>query len=332
MSSTQPTPDRIMQFITGSWATAIVGSAAKHGIFNALEGEGDDAKGVAKKAGISERGSQALLDGLNGLGLVTLSNGRYRNTPEAANFLVRGKPAYFGGMAEVMASGMNDWTKLPEAAQTGNPAGAFTTEMEDNEYWHLLVPAIATLSFPVAQLIAERLGIAKAGPVRWLDVGGGSGVWSAVWLGANKQTKGVQLDWPAVNKIAKGFVGNFGVSDRFETIDGDFHTVDFGSREYDYAIYAHIAHQETPSNNIEIFRKFRKALKPGGTLVVNDFILTNERQGHPFALMFAAQMLLVTKGGNAWREDDYRTWLAEAGFKSVEFIPTPTPATVVLAK
>ena len=48
---TQPTPDRVMQFITGGWASAILGSAAKHGIFNALEGGGDDARGVARKTG-----------------------------------------------------------------------------------------------------------------------------------------------------------------------------------------------------------------------------------------------------------------------------------------
>lgn len=330
--SAQPTPDRVMQFITGGWATAILGSAAKHGIFNALEGGGDDARGVARKTGISERGSQALLDGLTGLGLLSLVNGQYRNGPEAETFLVKGKPAYFGGMAQVMADSLTDWTLLPEAAKTGNPAAGFNTDMADNEYWHALVPAIAALSFPVAQMIAGRLGIPNAGPIRWLDVGGGSGVWSAVWLSANKQAKGVQLDWPTVNGIAKGFVGNFGVADRFETIDGDFHSVDFGSSQYDFAIYGHIAHQEAPADNIEIFRKFRKALKAGGTLVINDFVLTDERNGHPFALMFASQMLLVTKGGNAWRQADYRTWLTEAGFKSVEFVPTQGPATVVLAK
>jgi ubiquinone/menaquinone biosynthesis C-methylase UbiE len=329
---TEPTPDKVMQLITGGWAAAILGSAAKHSIFNALEDDGDDAKGVAKKTGISERGAQAMLDGLTGVGLITLSNGRYRNTPESSSFLVKGKPAYLGGMAEVMTASLNEWATLPEAVKTGNPTASTTAEMADNDFWHMLVPAIASLSFPVAQMAAERLGIAKAGPVSWLDVGGGSGVWSAVWLTANRQAKGIQLDWPVVNKIAKGYVATFGVADRFETIDGDFHTVDFGSSNYDYAIYGHIAHQETPADNIEIFRKFRKALKPGGTLLINDFILTDDRKGHPFALLFASQMLLVSKGGNAWRQSDYRTWLAEAGFASVDIVPTPSPATVVFAK
>ena len=327
-----PTPEKVMQLITGGWAAAILGAGARHGVFNALEGGGDTAEGVAKKAGISLRGAQATLDGLTGVGLLTLSKGRYANSPEASAFLVRGKPTYLGGMAEVMTDGLKDWGTLPAAVKSGQPTASSSTEEADNEFWHVLVPAIAALSFPVAQLAAQRLGIAKAGAVRWLDVGGGSGVWSAVWLGANAQARGFQLDWPVVNRIGKGFVGGFGVADRFQTIDGDFHTTDFGSGTYDFGIYSHIAHQETPAENVAVFKKFRRAIKPGGTLVVNDFVLSDDRTGHPFAMMFAAQMVLVSKGGFTWRQSDYRTWLAEAGFTSIDIVPTPTPATLVFAK
>jgi ubiquinone/menaquinone biosynthesis C-methylase UbiE len=320
-----------MQLITGGWAAAIVGSAARHGVCDALEGGDDDAEGVAKKTGISKRGAQAVLDGLTGLGMTTLSSGRYRNTPEASQFLVKGKLSYLGAMAEVMTDSMVDWSKLPAAVESGQPVAENTPDKADNEFWHALVPAIAALSFPVAQLAAERLGIAKAGAVSWLDVGGGSGVWSAVWLGANRQARGVQLDWPVVNEIGRAFVSTFGVADRFETIDGDFHAADFGSAKYDFAIYGHIAHQEAPADNIAIFRKLRRALKPGGTLVVNDFVLSDERTGHPFAMLFAAQMLLATKEGFTWGQSDYRRWLSEAGFTSVDIVPTPTPATLVLA-
>ena len=79
-------------------------------------------------------------------------------------------------------------------------------------------------------------------------------------------------------------------------------TTDFGASKYDFAIFCHIAHQETPADNVAVFKKFRRALKPGGTLVVNDFVLNDDRTGHPFAMMFAAQMILVSKGGFAWRQ------------------------------
>jgi len=326
-----PTPDRIMQIITGGWASAILGSAARHGVFDALEG-GGDAKSVAGKTGISTRGAQAVLDGLTGLGLLTRAGAQYRNTPEAEAFLRRNKPSYLGGMAEVMSGSLPEWATLPEAVKTGEPTAATTADMADNDFWHVLVPAIAALSFPVAQIAAERLQLPKAGAVSWLDVGGGSGVWSAVWLQANGAGQGYQLDWPLVNSIATGFVGKFGVGERFHTIDGDFHEADFGDAKYDYGVLGHIAHQESPDSNIALFRKFRRGLKPGGTLVINDFILDEERNGHPFAMMFAAQMLLVTKEGTAWRQSDYRNWLSAAGFTSVDIVPTPTPSTLVFAK
>jgi SAM-dependent methyltransferase len=326
-----PTPEKVMQIITGGWATSILGAAAQHGIFTALEGNPANMGAVAKKTGISERGAQALLDGLTGLGFLTLSNGLYQNSADASAFLVKGKPSYLGGMAEVFLQDFETWRNLPEAAKTGQPSARNTSDMVDNPFWHVLVPAIAALSFPVAQMAAERLGIAKAGAASWLDVGGGSGVWSAVWLGANKQAAGYQLDWPNVNKIGRGFVSNFGVADRFHTIDGDFHTTDFGTEKYDFAIYAHIAHQDSPAENIATFRKFRKALKPGGTLAINDFILNDDRTGHPFAMLFASQMLVVSKNGFTYRKEDYRSWLTEAGFRSVDFVPTPTPSTLVFA-
>ena len=327
-----PSPERVMQLTTGAWGASILGAAAQHGLFTALEGNSDNAEGVAKRLSISARGAQALLDGLTGLGLLTLAGGKYQNTPEASAFLVRNKPGYLGALAEVFLNDFATWQKLPEAVKTGSPSTANTADVADNPFWHVLVTAIAPLSFPVAQMIAERLGLAGAGPVSWLDIGGGSGVWSAAWLGIDKQATGYQLDWPNVNAIAREFVARFGVADRFKTIDGDFHTSDFGTARYDFAIYSHIAHQEAPADNIAIFRRLRKAVKPGGTLVINDFVLNDDRTGHPFTMMFSAQMLVVSKEGSAYTASDYRSWLSEAGFPSVELVRTPTPATVILAK
>src|SRR5262245_46976573 len=44
-----PTPEKVMQVIKGSWETSILGTEARHGLFTALEGSPDTAEGVAKK-------------------------------------------------------------------------------------------------------------------------------------------------------------------------------------------------------------------------------------------------------------------------------------------
>ena len=327
-----PTPDKIMQITTGGWATAILGTSMRYKIPTLLEAGADTAAGIAQKASISLRGAQALLDGLTGFGLITCENGRYDNTPEASTFLVEGRPSYLGGMAEVFLGEFPKWQRLPEAAQSGTPATTHTADVPDNEFWHKLVPAIAALGYPVAQFAAERLRIANRAAFTMLDIGGGSGVFSAVWLGANRQAQAVQLDWPQVNAIGRGYVAKFGVVDRFRTIDGDFHTADFGSNAYDYVVYSNIAHQESPADNVAVFKKVRAALKPDGTFVISDFVLDAARRGHPFAMMFSTEMLLSTKAGAAYTEPDYRNWLASAGFTSVELTQTPGPSTLVFSR
>jgi hypothetical protein len=330
MASSEISPEKVMQLTGGAQATAVLGTAVSYELFTRLEAGAMTAEELAKAAKISLRGAKALLDGVVGLGLVTVAGGRYANTPEASAFLVEGKPASLTGLARVALGGITGWAKLPDAVSTGAPIVAESTETKDLAFWSLLVPAIAPLAFPCAQLVAKRLDVASKGPLSILDVGGGSGIFSAVMLGANRDARATQVDWPTVNQIARGFVGRFGVGERFHTVDGDIHTTDWGTG-HDVAIYSNIAHQESPAENIAAFRKFKAALKSDGTLVVSDFVVRDDRSGPPQALLFHGQMLIASREGSTWRETDYRGWLLEAGFGTIEFEPTRGASTLIYA-
>ncbi|PSL51673.1 ubiquinone/menaquinone biosynthesis C-methylase UbiE [Saccharothrix carnea] len=332
MDDTQPTPDRILQLINGYWATGILGAAASHSLFTHLDAGTDTADRLAAAAGISERGAQTLLDGLVSLGLVELSGGRYRNTPEAAAFLVEGRPASLSEFAKLKLGHMGALTALPDVVRAGGPVTDATVEVADNPHWEKVVTAIAAQSVPVAKIAAEVLGLADRGEVSVLDVGGGSGVYSAIWLSLNPAARSTQLDWGPINAIARRLLAEKGVADRFTCVDGDLHTADFGLAEYDIAVYSHIAHQEGPEDNTATFTRLRDALKPGGTLVVNDYVVDDDRSGPPFALLFASEMLLKSKQGGTWRRADYESWLSKAGFEDITFQPTGSPATLIFAR
>jgi len=321
-----------MQISTGGWAAGILGAAVSHRLFTHLERGEDTAEKLAKRAEISERGAQTLLDGLLGLGLIELHDGSYRNTIESSTFLIDGTPTYVGGFAKVLLSRAGLWSHLPEVARAGAPVVATTHDVADNPLWEDLVPAIAPFSVPVAMIAADVLRLSEAGEIYILDVGGGSGIYSAIWLGIDPRARSTQLDWAPVNAIARRLVAARGFGDRFACIDGDLHSTDFGTAIYDIGVYSHVAHQEGPAANKEVFAKFRKALKPGGTLVVSDLVVEDDRSGPAFPLIFASQMLLESKLGTTWRAADYRTWLAEAGFEDVSFQSTPTPSTLIFAR
>jgi SAM-dependent methyltransferase len=332
MTETRPTPERIMQLSTGVWATALVASAATHSVFAHLEAGEDTVEKLAKRAEISERGAQSLLDGLLGLGLVTFADGSYRSTAEASAYLVEGRPGYAGGFAQVQLAQAGEWSQLPTVVRTGKPVMRETHDSADNQFFEQLVPALAPLSAPVATFAAQVVGVAGAGEVSILDVGGGSGIYSAVWLGLNPNARSTQLDWAGVNAIARRLVESRGFGERFSSIDGDLRTTDFGESVYDLAIYSHVAHVEGPEENIAVLTKLRRALKPGGTLLISDFIPDDDRGGPPFPLIFASVMLLHSEQGNTWRRADYQRWLAAAGFTEVTFQSTPTPTTLVIAR
>ncbi|HEV3173735.1 MAG TPA: methyltransferase dimerization domain-containing protein [Actinocrinis sp.] len=330
-SGDQPTPERILRLANGYWATGILGVAASHALFTHLEAGVDTAERLAAGAGISQRGVEALLDGLVGLGLVELRDGRYRNSDEASAFLVEGKPDCLSDFAKLKLGHVDSLKALPEVVHDGAPPTA-TVEVADNPHWEKLVTALAAQSVPAARIAADLLRIADAGEISIFDIGGGSGVYSAVWLGLNPAARSTQLDWRPINAIARRLVAERRVADRFSCVDGDFHTTDFGTAVYDIAVYSNIAHQEGPEDNMAIFAKVRGALKPRGTLVVSDYIVDDTRSGPPFALIFAAEMLLKSRRGRTWRRADYQAWLAKAGFEDVSFHPTPTPATLIIAR
>jgi predicted O-methyltransferase YrrM len=323
----QPTPERILQLATGYWATSILGAAASHSLFTHLEAGAGTAGELAGRAGISERGAQTLLDGLVSLGLVELDGGTYRNTPEAATFLVEGKPTCLSGFAKVMLPEMGNWAAMPDVVRNGGPETDARVEVAANPDWLELVPAIASQSLPAAAIAAE-----VGGEMSVLDIGGGSGIFSAVWLGLNPAARSVQLDWAPVNAIARRLLAERGVADRFSCVDGDFHETGFGTAAHDVVVYSHIAHQEGPEDNVAIFTRIRSALKPGGTLVINDYIVDDDRTGPPFPLIFASEMLLKSRRGGTWRRSDYQAWLAKAGFDDLSFHPTPAASTLLFAR
>jgi len=327
-----PSSERIMMLANGYWATGILGAAASHRVFTHLDAGEDNAQKLADRAGISERGAQTLLDGLVSIGLVELQGGSYRNSADAAEYLVEGRPGCLSAFAELKAGHMGALANLPEVVRAGRPLSDVVVEVADNPHWERLVTAIAAQSVPVAATAAEKLGLADAGEISILDVGGGSGIYSATWLGLNPDARATQLDWRPINAIASRLVAEKGVADRFTTLDGDFHTTDFGIDRYDVAVYSNIAHQEGPEDNIALFAKLRSALKPGGTLIVNDYVVDDDRTGPQFALLFASEMLLKSKHGGTWRRADYASWLAKAGFDDITFQTTPSPATVIFAR
>jgi len=326
------TPQRIMQIGWAHVPQRALTSAVDLGFFTQLDKGCRTAAEVAAAAGASERGTRMVLDVLAALGLLTKSDGGYANTPETATFLVRDKPTYLGGLVQHTNQLWSNYGHTTEAVATGQPPVAVNTQDGGEEFFVELVPQIFGNSYAQARAGAAALGIGDS----WtgatvLDIGAGSGAWSLACLERDPTATAIAVDYPHVLNVTRQFAERFGCVDRYEYREGNFREVDFGTESCDLAILGHICHSEGEAYTKLLFKRIYAALRPGGKLLIGDMIPDEGRCTETFPLLFAINMLVHTEEGDCFTLGEYRAWLAEAGFGSVETIANPGPSPLVVA-
>jgi hypothetical protein len=123
------TPERLMQLSWGYAPPLIIEAAVKHQLFDFLDAGPCTAAQLAKKAGASLRGVNAICNALAGLGFLTKKGVRYQLTGESAAFLVSRKPGYHGAFfAHISGQLMPQWLALNQIVHTGKPAQRVNSE------------------------------------------------------------------------------------------------------------------------------------------------------------------------------------------------------------
>lgn len=287
---------------------------------------------LANVAGLDPRGALALLEALSATGLVTLNDGQYRNTEESSYYLVKGKPtSAIGIILWLQGQWGRSFSQLTDAVRTGTPP---SYDVNQDAGWADMVDDLWPMSEPDATDAARLLDFGSWPKPEILDVGGGAGVHSSVLLRCNPDARSLQVDYPAINAIARRRLDEMGLADRFSTADGDLRSVDFGREQYDLAVYGMVAQLKGRDENLATLSRIREALRPGGRISMTTFVLTDDRQGPtPMTLFMNAFLLTATTDGGARTESTYRSWLSEAGFEDIQFHYNQNRlATILLAR
>ena len=147
-----------------------------------------------------------------------------------------------------------------------------------------------------------------------LDISASHGAFGIAFAQKNPRAHLVALDWEAVLAITEENARAAGLGDRFSKIVGDAFTVDLGA-DYDVVLVPNFLHHFNTADCTRFLRRIHAALRPGGRVVIVEFVPNDDRITPPPAASFSLVMLGTTPEGDAYTFDEYRRMLADAGFQ-----------------
>jgi (2Fe-2S) ferredoxin/SAM-dependent methyltransferase len=317
-------PDRLNQMIRGYMPSRSIFTALELDLFSAV-GNGATAEEAAVAIHADARATAMLLNALVALGLLEKDGNIFRDTLETARYFTRGsRDNHRDGLLHI-ANIWHRWSGLTEAVRTG--ASIPIERASSPEWTEQFIASMQYNASERAPAVVEAIG--TAGVRRILDLGGGSGIYSIAFAKASSGLRCEIFDLPEVVPLTAGYIERAGVASQVAIRAGDMLQDDLGSG-FDLALLNAICHMFSAEQNLQLFRRIRRALVSGGRLVVQDFILNPDKSGPLHAALFTLNMLVGTAAGACYSEPEFTSWMTSAGFTHVRRINLPGPSDLIV--
>lgn len=308
--------EALMSDIRDFMKSRIILTAAELDIFTLLYETSLSAADLSQLIAVDQRAATRILDCLVLFGLLAKQESSYTVT-EKGGFLSSRHSETILPMVLHMNHLWASWSDLTDIVRGGTErelnSGLKFTEKD----WKAFIGAMHVAARALATEIADFYDASMF--KRLLDIGGASGTYTIAFLKKNPHMKAVLFDLPEVIPLARERVESEGFLERVDFVSGDFYEEPLPG-ECDFALLSAVIHQNSPNENLLLFRNIHSALPPGGVLLIRDHIMDESRLKPPAGALFAINMLINTHGGDTYTYDEVKHFLREAGFSEINLI------------
>lgn len=297
------------------WRARILMTAAELDVFTAIAGGACEPAALADRLGADPRATARLLCALHEMGYLVREGDEYRNAPIAAHFLVKGSPYYLGSWLVLHALDWPAWGGLTEAIVRGRPPAPGSIFADPQRLAVLLHAAHDRARlFHIQPLLAA---IDLRGVHSLLDVGGGAGTYALAFCETYPELRCTLFDLPAAIDVAREVLAPFPAAARIALQAGDFTRDELGG-PFDAALLSNVLHGEAPAAAAALLARIRRALRPGGRLVIRDTFLGDDGTNAMGGAVFGMTLMIETTAGRTHRLADVEAMLRAAGFDRTE--------------
>ncbi len=312
---------QLMDVATGYWRSCVLSAAVELNLFDHIGPDGSDAETLARKTGSSTHHLAELLDALSALGVLVKIGDRYGFAPGAEALLSRRSDTCMLDALRFNANLYPLWGQLANAVREGSPVVPPGAHLgHDPERTRSFVMGMHSRALGMAPLLLPALDM--TGVKNLLDVAAGPGTFSRMLAERHDPLHVTQFDLPAVLAVAESLAAQSSAQSRIQFVPGDYHGDELPDG-FDAALLCGAIHQEDKSSAAEILRKIRRALKPGGRLMLVDMMLEENRVGPLFSNLFSINMMLTSPNGRVFSAAQLTRIVQEAGFSGAACRPIP---------
>jgi len=294
-------------------------AAAELNLFEAIGDQAKTAREVADSLGTDPRATEVLLNALAALGLLEKADGTFRVPREVGPIVSGSSESGVLPMLQHLAFVAHGWDRLVEVVRTGrsNARSGWDRAQENQAAYRAFIQAMHVIGRGMADRIVAVLQPQRVR--RALDVGGASGTYTIAMLRANPDLRATLFDLPPVVEMARERLQAEGLIHRVDLVAGDFYADPLPSG-HDMVLLSAIIHQNSPSQNRDLYRKCFQALEGGGWIAIRDVVMDESHTRPVGGALFAINMLVNTEGGGTYSFSEIRSDLESAGFVDVRLL------------
>ncbi|MFC4472811.1 methyltransferase [Streptomyces xiangluensis] len=337
-------PHTIISLATAFWNSKVLLSAIELGVFGELADQPRTGDELCASLDIKGGGAPDFFDALVSLGMLDRTDdGLYRNAPPADAYLNPNKPeSDISGYLAFLNAGFGGWSRLTAGLRSGGrldfsdalatsggsggaaagdgalvaadaDADTFGAAFATPEQVTGFVRAMTGYSMGANRALATAFDWSSVGVV--VDIGCSEGAFLAQVLGAHPHLRGIGFDLPSVGDRFATFLEQVNAADRARFAAGDFFTDPLPSG--DVLVMGHVLHDWGLDIKRMLIRKAYEALAPGGSLLVYESLIDDDRRVNTMGLLTSLNVSLVSAGGLGYTGAQCRGWMTDAGFRDV---------------
>ncbi|MEN8119739.1 MAG: methyltransferase [Bacteroidota bacterium] len=305
--------EELNNMINGFQKSRVILTAFELGIFTLLSNTKKSAKEIAKNRNIDTDPLERLMNALCSLELLEKKNEKFSNLPIAESFLVKGKPDFLSRIYHSINL-WDSWSSLTQIVKTGTVPHQTQIIDKDEDWLRNFIGAMHNRAKKTAPGTVKKIDLDGVNSI--LDIGGGSGVFAMAFKTRKKELNVSVFDLPNVILLTKEHIEKEGFEGKIHTIAGDYLKDDIGTG-YDLIFLSAIIHSNSFEKNQKLILKCASALNKNGRILIDDFIMNEDKTSPMRGAIFSINMLVGTKSGTTYSENEIKAWFDKANIRFI---------------